>query len=132
MIIGQMAHRSGSPSIDAYRVSTLSASAGDSATTTSFARFLWIFSTLGLIVVIVVIGFLIGIVRALDSIDNGLFTASNSVTGVAANVRPLPTYIQKINSALSDVNTSLKPIPGQVAKVNGSLQSIRNSAGGTG
>jgi uncharacterized protein YoxC len=102
--------------------------AADSVTTTSFVRFLWIFSTLGIIVVVVVIGFLIGIVRALESIDNGLFTASSSVTGVAANVRPLPNYIQKINSALTGVDTALKPVPGQVADVTASLQSIRSSA----
>lgn len=116
---------------DAYRVSTSSASTGQSATTTSFARFLWIFATLGIIVVVVVIGFLIGIVRALESIDNGLYTASSSVTGVEADVRPLPDYIQTINSALADIDTALKPIPGQVADVNGSLQSIGGSARNT-
>jgi methyl-accepting chemotaxis protein len=113
---------------DVYRVSASSASNTNSATTTSFARFLWIFSTLGLIVVVVVIGFLIGIVRALESIDNGLYTASSSVTGAEANVRSLPDYIQTINSPLAGIDTALKPIPGQVASVNGSLQSIRGSA----
>lgn len=119
MISTQVAGRSGSPS---------SASAADSVVTTSFARFLWIFATLGLIVVIVVIGFLIGIVRALESIDNGLYTTSSSVTGATAHVRPLPDYIQGINSALTNIDTALKPIPGQVADVNTSLQSIRGSA----
>jgi uncharacterized protein YoxC len=138
MIRGRVAGRSGSPAsaiasggqwrVDAYRFPTSSASAADSVTATSFARFLWIFATLGLIVVVVVIGFLISIVRALESIDNGLYTASSSVTGVTANVRPLPHYIQTINSALTGIDTSLKPIPGQVADVNASLQSIRGSA----
>jgi uncharacterized protein YoxC len=95
------------------------------------ARFLWIFTTLGLIVVVVVIGFLIGIVRALESIDDGLSTASNSVTGVTGNVEALPDYIRGINSALSDIDAALKPIPGQVADINDSLQSVRDSAGGT-
>lgn len=140
MIKGHVASRSGSPSsaiapggqwhVSAYRVPPSSTSATESVTTTSFARFLWIFATLGLIVVVVVIGFLIGIVRALESIDQGLYTASSSVTGVTANVRPLPDYIQRINSALTDVDTALKPIPGQVADVNASLQSIRGSARG--
>jgi uncharacterized protein YoxC len=140
MIRGQVAGRSdGSSSAIApgggwhaggYRVPPSSASATESVITTSFARFLWIFATLGLIVVVVVIGFLIGIVRALESIDNGLYTASSSVTGVTAQVRPLPDYIQRINSALTDVDTALKPIPGQVADVNASLQSIRGSARG--
>jgi hypothetical protein len=94
----------------------------------SFARFLWIFTTIGLIVVIVVIGFLIGIVRALESIDNGLFNASASVTGATGNVVPLPNYIQTINAALTDIDTSLKPIRGQVADASASLVSIRGTA----
>jgi methyl-accepting chemotaxis protein len=119
---------SGQGNPEVYRVSAPSASATNSATTTSFARFLWIFTTLGIIVVVVVIGFLIGIIRSLESIDNGLYTASSSVTGAEANVQSLPDYIQTINSALTGIDTALKPIPGQVADVNGSLQSIRGSA----
>lgn len=102
------------------------------ADTTSFPRFLWIFTTLGLVVVLVVVGFLIGIVRALESIDDGLSTASTSVAGATGNVQPLPDYIRGINSALSTIDTALKPIPGQVADVTGSLQSIRDTLGGTG
>lgn len=108
--------------------SRTSASVPPPATGSSFARFLWIFTTLGLIVVIVVIGFLIGIVRALESIDNGLFTASSSVTGATGNVQPLPNYIETINSALADIDTALKPIRGQVADATASLQSIRGTA----
>jgi hypothetical protein len=108
--------------------SRTASSAPSPATTTSFARFLWIFTTLGLIVVIVVIGFLIGIVRALESIDNGLFTASSSVTGATGNVTPLPNYIETINAALSDIDTALKPIKGQVADATASLVSIRGTA----
>ncbi len=66
--------------VGTHRVATASATAMGSVAATSFARFLWIFTMLGLIVVVVVIGFLIGIVRALESIDHGLFTASSSVT----------------------------------------------------
>ena len=50
--------------------SRTSSTAPPSAGSSSFARFLWIFTTIGLVVVIVVIGFLIGIVRALESIQN--------------------------------------------------------------
>lgn len=116
------------PSAGAHRVSTSSATPPDSVIASSFARFLWIFTTLGLIVVVVVIGFLIGIVRALESIDQGLFTASGSVTGATSNVQPLPDYIGTINSALTDIDTALKPIRGQVADATASLQSIRGSA----
>lgn len=115
----------------AGRVSASSGAVLKSASTTSFARFLWIFTTLGLVVVIVVIGFLIGIVRALESIDDGLSTASNSVVGATGDVQSLPDYIEAINAALSDIDTALKPIPGQVADVADSLKSIRESVGGT-
>jgi hypothetical protein len=108
--------------------SRTSSTAPASAAGTSFARFLWIFTVLGIIVVVVVIGFLIGIVRALESIDNGLFTASSSVTGATGNVEPLPNYIHTINAALTDIDTSLKPIRGQVADATASLVSIRGTA----
>ncbi len=112
----------------AHRGPTSPTTAPHSAISTSFARFLWIFTTLGLIVVVVVIGFLIGIVRALESIDHGLFTASSSVTGATGDVQPLPNYIETINSALTDIDTALKPIRSQVADTSASLQSIRGSA----
>jgi methyl-accepting chemotaxis protein len=108
--------------------SRTSASVPPSAASSSFARFLWIFTTLGLIVVVVVIGFLIGIVRALESIDNGLYEASNSVAGATGSVKPLPSYIQTINAALTDIDTALKPIRGQVSDATASLVSIRGSA----
>lgn len=115
----------------ADRVSTLPGTIPQPAAATSFARFLWIFATLGIVVVIVVIGFLIGIVRALESIDDGLYTASNSVTGATGNVQSLPDQIRVINSALGGIDASLKPIPGQVADIARSLQSIGGSAQGT-
>lgn len=93
----------------------------------SFVRWLWIWVTLGIIVVVVVIGFLIGIVRALESIDTGLFSASNSVAGATGDVTPLPNYIETINSALTDIDTALKPIRGQVSDATASLQSIKGS-----
>jgi hypothetical protein len=108
--------------------SRTSSTAPASAAGSSFARFLWIFTTIGIVVVVVVIGFLIGIVRALESIDNGLFTASSSVTGATGNVEPLPNYIHTINAALTDIDTSLKPIRGQVADATASLVSIRGTA----
>ena len=108
--------------------SRTSSTAPASAHGSSFARFLWVFTILGIIIVVAVIGFLIGIVRALESIDNGLFTASSSVTGATGNVEPLPNYIHTINAALTDIDTSLKPIRGQVADATASLVSIRGTA----
>jgi methyl-accepting chemotaxis protein len=112
----------------AHRGSMTSASSAPAAST--FARFLWIFTTFGIIVIVVVIGFLIGIVRALESIDNGLFTSSNLAASATGNVTPLPDYIHTINSALTDIDTALKPIRGQVADATASLVSIRGTARG--
>jgi hypothetical protein len=105
------------------RSSTTSGPPGSS----SFVRWMWIWVTLGIIVVVVVIGFLIGIVRALESIDVGLFRASNSVAGATGDVTPLPNYIQTINAELTDIDTALVPIRGQVADATASLQSIKGS-----
>jgi methyl-accepting chemotaxis protein len=112
----------------AHRGATMPARSAPASTT--FARFLWIFTTFGIIVIVVVIGFLIGIVRALESIDNGLFTSSTLAAGATTNVTPLPDYIHTINSALTDIDTALKPIRGQVADATASLVSIRSTAGG--
>ncbi|HEV7450866.1 MAG TPA: hypothetical protein VGO16_05665 [Pseudonocardiaceae bacterium] len=109
------------------QISRSSTTAYDPPPGGSFVRWLWIWVTLGIIVVVVVIGFLIGIVRALESIDVGLFSASNSVAGATGDVTPLPNYIGTINSALTDIDTSLKPIRGQVADATASLQSIKGS-----
>ncbi len=109
------------------QISRSSTSSGPPPGSSSFVRWLWIWVTLGIIVVVVVIGFLIGIVRALESIDVGLFQASNSVAGATGDVTPLPNYIQTINSELTDIDTSLKPIRGQVADATASLQSIKGS-----
>lgn len=114
----------------ADRVSTSSGTVLQPATETSYVRFMWIFVTLGLLVVIVVIGFLIGIVRSLESIDNGLSAVSNSVAGAASDVQALPDYIRAINSALSDIDTALKPIPDQLDDLTGSSQSPRGAEQG--
>ncbi|MCA1820598.1 MAG: hypothetical protein LC644_02170 [Pseudonocardia sp.] len=79
-----------------------------------------------MVVIVVVIGFLIGIVRALESIDNGLFTSSNLAASATGNVQPLPNYIHTINSALADIDTALKPIRGQVADATASLVDTSN------
>lgn len=108
------------------RSSTIS-SGPPSNPNSAYVRWTWIWVTLALIVVVVVIGFLIGIVRALESIDGGLYEASNSVAGATGDVKPLPNHIQTINSELGDIDVSLKPIRGQVADATASLSSIRGS-----
>ena len=95
----------------------------------TFIRWLWIWITVAALVVVVVIGFLIGIVSSLSSIDEGLFEADSAVTGIRGDARPLPDYVQEINSNLTKIDKSLKPITGQADDILGALGSIRGRLG---
>ncbi len=95
----------------------------------TFIRWLWIWITVGALVVVVVIGFLIGIVSSLSSIDGHLFEADASVTGIRGDARPLPDYVNTINSNLTKIDKSLKPISGQADQILGALGSIRGRLG---
>jgi hypothetical protein len=94
---------------------------------TTIVRWLWIWITIGALVVVVVIGFLIGIVSSLDSIDDGLVEANTAVTGAGGDVKPLPTHIANINGNLVRIDGSLKPIPGQATDIIRNLRSIRGN-----
>src|SRR5436305_1911851 len=87
------------------------------AASSSFARFLWIFTTLGLIVVIVVIGFLIGIVRALESIENADSRGTALVT----------PQVNAINFGLQGAENDLSTINLQLAETNRHLTNICTS-----
>ncbi len=93
----------------------------------TFVRWLWIWITVGALVVVVVIGFLIGIVGSLESIDDGLFEADEAVTGARADTDPLPTYVKDINQNLTSIDKSLKPIRGQAGQILFSLRQIQGS-----
>jgi len=93
----------------------------------SDTRWTWIFATVGLLVVLVVIGFLLGITSALSSIDDGLKEADNAVTGIEGDAKPLPDHIEDINANLTKIDRSLKPISGQATAILGSLVSIDGS-----
>ena len=93
----------------------------------TFVRWLWIWITIGALVVVVVVGFLLGIVSSLESIDKGLFSADKSVASVEGETKPLPTYIQNINGNLTQIDTALKPIRGQASQILGALRSIQGS-----
>jgi hypothetical protein len=95
----------------------------------TFIRWLWIWITVGALVVVVVIGFLIGIVSNLKSIDSGLREANASVTGIGAEANPLPGYIQEINSNLTSIDIALKPITHQADQIYGALSSIHGGLG---
>ena len=92
-------------------------------------RWTWIFGTILILVVVVVIGFLSGITSALNSIDKALGTTDATLTDVGGDADPLPGYIQKINANLTDIDKALKPIPGQGVAILNSLTSINASTG---
>ena len=92
-------------------------------------RWTWIFGTILILVVVVVIGFLSGITSALNSIDKALGTTDTTLTNDGGDADPLPGYIQKINGNLTDIDKALKPIPGQGVAILNSLTSINGSTG---
>jgi methyl-accepting chemotaxis protein len=91
-------------------------------------RWTWIFGTILILVVVVVIGFLSGITSALNSIDDALGTTDQTLTEVGGEADPLPTYVRTINGNLTAIDRSLKPIPRQARNILGSLTSIDQSA----
>ena len=96
-------------------------------TAPTFVRWLWIWITIGALVVVVVVGFLLGIVGSLEDINDGLFEADHAVTGAGSDTRPLPDHIKNINGNLTQIDTSLKPISGQADEILSALRSIRGS-----
>jgi methyl-accepting chemotaxis protein len=92
-------------------------------------RWTWIFGTILILVVVVVIGFLSGITSALNSIDKALGTTDSTLTNVGSDADPLPGYIAKINDNLTAIDKALKPVPGQGISILNSLTSINGSTG---
>jgi methyl-accepting chemotaxis protein len=95
----------------------------------TFVRWLFLWITTLVLVVIVVIGFLIGIVSNLKNINRGLHSATASVTAIKGNANPLPGYIGVINKNLTSINAALLPIPTQGRDILASLNSIHGSLG---
>jgi len=92
-------------------------------------RWTWIFGTILILVVVVVIGFLSGITSALNSIDKALGTTDTTLADVGGDADPLPGFIQDINGNLTAIDKSLKPIPGQGVAILNSLTSVNGSTG---
>src|SRR5919199_1576149 len=93
----------------------------------TFVRWLWIWITIGALVVVVVVGFLLGIVSSLESIDKGLFSADRDVASIQGETKPLPTYVSNINNNLTQIDKALKPIPGQGLAILRALRSIQGT-----
>ena len=66
----------------------------------------------GFVVLVTMVGFLLGIVGDLESIDTSLAEASRAVGGADGNVRSLPNYIADVNTKLGSIDSALKPVPG--------------------
>ena len=101
------------------------ARSGDVASQTGYvARWTSVFTTIGILVVVVVIGFLLGIISALEAIDRSLAVTTGNVTSINSDVDPLPAHVDTINKTLDSIDVALKPIPAQADSIIGSLTDI--------
>ena len=91
----------------------------------SDTRWTWIFATILILVVVVVIGFLSGITSALSSIDNALGDTDATLVEVNDDADPLPDYVKTINGNLVAIDKALKEVPGQGVAILGSLTPSR-------
>lgn len=109
------------------RPATTPYSQGPRAPSGTVARWMWTWITVGILVVLVVIGFLVAISNALRSIDAGLAEAATAVKSIEGDASPLPSYIARINENLTAIDNQLESIPSQAASIEDGLNAIANS-----
>lgn len=89
------------------------------------ARWLKAWVTIGTVVILVVIGYLLAIVNALQNIHENLDVTDVNVSDIAnVDVAPLPGHIDRINTTLDNIDQVLVAIPGQATSIINSLTSI--------
>lgn len=96
-------------------------------TSPSTTGWMWTWVIIGILVVLVVIGFLLGIVRALESIDGALAVADDAVTSIGGDTDPLPAHIENINSNLTGIDGELEAVPGQADDIVVALTQIQDT-----
>lgn len=98
--------------------------AGVAAPFATAARWLKAWVTIGTIVVLVVIGYLLAIINSLESIHDNLAVTDTDVVNITEDVDPLPSHIEVINNTLTAIDKVLIDIPGQARSIIGSLTTI--------
>lgn len=98
----------------------------------NLTQWMYIWVTVGAVVAIVVIIFLIFINTTLRNINGDLVVTTSNLVGdnaIEGDVIDLPTQIEKVSGTLVTIEGSVKPIPSQVNTVIGILQSIDGNLG---
>lgn len=88
------------------------------------ARWLKAWVTIGTIVVLVVIGYLLAIVNSLESIKTNLTDTDGDVAAITQDVKPLPGNVETINGTLASINEVLLEIPDPALSIINSLNRI--------
>lgn len=113
--------------------------------TQAILRWLWTWIAVALIFAVVLLGFLVGIIRSLGSVDGHLRDASAAVTTTHGNVATLPDVLEelkltldrialgqaRIPKAADETVTTLSSIQDLLAKLDGSLDRTQASLGPT-
>lgn len=67
--------------------SAVAAAPGRVTGANALTRWMWTWVAIGVLVVLVVVGFLVGIVASLENIDTNLAEASSAVSGAGSDVK---------------------------------------------